>query len=113
MHLILTYDERTKKVTERIREEIEKARQKQEEKEEKSIAKIKLVTAFKTQPNLKKILTHARVRHDDQTDRIAATSPGCSTDRNTEPPYPGSPCNIVRPQRSGPNGTSKTNSTLR
>ena len=113
VHLILTYDERTKKVTERIREEIEKARQKQEEKEEKSIAKIKLVTAFKTQPNLKKILTHARVRHDDQTDRIAATSPGCSTDRNTEPPYPGSPCNIVRPQRSGPNGTSKTNSTLR
>ena len=70
VHLVLTYNKQTERASKKIKEEIEEARKRQEEKEEKEVAKIRIVTAFKTQPNLKKLLTRARVASNPAPSQI-------------------------------------------
>lgn len=61
VYLTLTYNPKMETIGKEIQKKVEEARKKQEEKEGKAIPKIKLITSYRTQPNLKAILTRARV----------------------------------------------------
>lgn len=61
VYMTLTYNKNTEEISKTVRERLEQARRKQIEKEGKEIPKVTLITSYKTQSNLKKILTKARV----------------------------------------------------
>ena len=61
VYMTLTYNPEMEKMGNLVKERVEEARKEQETKEGKEIPKINLIAAYKTQPNLKKILTRAKI----------------------------------------------------
>jgi hypothetical protein len=61
VYMTLTYNSNTEAVSRHVAERIKEAKKKQREREGREIPEVKLLTCFKTQPNLKKLLTRARL----------------------------------------------------
>lgn len=61
VYMTLTYNPNTEVVSRHVAQRVKEAKKEQREREEREIPEVKLLTCFRTQPNLKKLLTRARV----------------------------------------------------